>query len=115
MMFSGQAEIKAYWEGLVHKHKIGPHIQFFSEILNAAWDEQAQLYVISIRDVRSGETREVKAQVVVSAVGVFHKPKFPDIPGQDRFRGETMHARMWNHDVDFSGKKVAVIGNGCSA
>ncbi|KAG8736808.1 hypothetical protein FRC10_008939 [Ceratobasidium sp. 414] len=115
MMFSGQAEIKAYWERLVEKHKIGPHIEFFTEFLSAVWDERDQAYTITLRDVRSKETREVRAHAVVSAVGVFHKPKFPDIPGRDRFRGVSMHARMWDHSVDFSGKRVAVIGNGCSA
>ncbi|KAG8719460.1 hypothetical protein FRC08_002774 [Ceratobasidium sp. 394] len=115
MMFSGQAEIRTYWERLVEKHKIGPHIEFHTEVLSAVWDEKDQVYTITLRDVRSQETREVQAQIAVSAVGVFHKPKFPDIPGQDRFRGISMHARMWDHKVDFSGKRVAVIGNGCSA
>ncbi|KAG8689841.1 hypothetical protein FRC09_012238 [Ceratobasidium sp. 395] len=114
-LFVGQAEIKAYWERLVQKHKIGSHIEFHSEVLSAVWDEQDQVYAITLQDVRSKETRGVRAQIIVSAVGVFHKPKFPDIPGQDRFRGISMHARIWDHSVDFSNKRVAVIGNGCSA
>lgn len=115
MMFSGQVEIRTYWENLAKKHNIEKHIEFFSEVVSAIWDERAQLYTITIRDTRSNETREVKAQVVVSAVGVFNKPKWPDIPGRESFKGISMHARMWDHSVDFSGKRVAVIGNGCSA
>ncbi|KAF8604479.1 FAD/NAD(P)-binding domain-containing protein [Ceratobasidium sp. AG-I] len=114
-MFSGQAEIRTYWENLAEKHNVGPHIEFYSEVLSAVWDEQSQVYTITIRDTRSKATREVKAQIVVSAVGVFHKPKWPDIPGRESFKGVSMHARMWDQRVDFSGKKVAVIGNGCSA
>lgn len=114
-MFVGYAEIRKYWERLVLKHKIESHIRYHSEVLSAVWDEAAQLYTITIQDVRTKETRQVRTRVVVSAVGVFHKPKWPDIPGQQSFKGVSMHARMWNHDVDFSGKRVAVIGNGCSA
>ncbi|KAG9118937.1 hypothetical protein FRC07_006284 [Ceratobasidium sp. 392] len=114
MMFSGQAEIQAYWERIACKHNIEPRIEFSSEVLGATWDDAARLYTITLRDVRSKETRKVKAHVVVSAVGVFHKPKFPDISGRDKFKGASMHSKIWDHGVHFSGKKVAVIGNGRS-
>ncbi|KAG9077823.1 hypothetical protein FRC06_008685 [Ceratobasidium sp. 370] len=114
MMFSGQAEIKAYWEGLVRKHNIEPRIEFLTDVLGATWDEKTQFYTLTLRDVRTKETRKVKAHVVITAVGVFHKRKFPDTPGQDRFKGTSMHSKKWDHSVDFSGKKVAVIGNGRS-
>jgi 4-hydroxyacetophenone monooxygenase len=114
-VFVGHEEIRSYWEHLAAKHNINPRIRFFSEILSAVWDEDTQLYTIVIQDVRNKEIRHVQARVVVSAVGVFHNPKWPDIPGRESFKGKSIHARMWDHSVDFSGKKVAVIGNGCSA
>ncbi|QRV72236.1 4-hydroxyacetophenone monooxygenase [Ceratobasidium sp. AG-Ba] len=113
--YVGHEEIRQYWERLVRKHNIEPHIEYFQEVLSAVWDEHDQVYTITLQDVRTKEMRAVKANAVVSAVGVFHKPKFPDIPGQDRFGGVSMHARMWDHKVDFGDKRVAVIGNGCSA
>ncbi|KAG8704547.1 hypothetical protein FRC08_002183 [Ceratobasidium sp. 394] len=51
MMFSGQAEIKAYWEGLVHKHQIEPRIELLTEVLSAVWDEATQQYIITVRDI----------------------------------------------------------------
>ncbi|KAG9122559.1 hypothetical protein FRC07_001013 [Ceratobasidium sp. 392] len=114
MVFAGQREIKEYWEGLAHKHNIGPRIELFTEVVSATWGEAAQLYTIALRDVRGKEMRQVKAHVVISAVGLFHKPKFPDIPGRDRFKGPSMHSSKWNHSVELSGKKVAVVGNGRS-
>ncbi|KAG9086905.1 hypothetical protein FRC07_012956 [Ceratobasidium sp. 392] len=114
-MFSDQAEIKAYWERVAEKHKITRNIEFYTEVLSAVWDEHDQVYTIKLRDVRSKDEREIRAEIVVSAVGAFHKPRFPDVSGQERFRGVSMHARIWDHSVDFSNKRVAVIGNGCSA
>ncbi|KAG8753499.1 hypothetical protein FRC11_007368 [Ceratobasidium sp. 423] len=114
-LYVGYKEIRSYWERVAGKHDIVSHVQFFSEVLSLVWDESSQVYTITIRDTRSKQVQQVRAQVVVSAVGVFHKPMWPDIPGRESFKGISMHARMWDHSVDFSGKKVAVIGNGCSA
>ncbi|KAF8743111.1 L-lysine 6-monooxygenase (NADPH-requiring), partial [Rhizoctonia solani] len=114
-LYVGYKEIRSYWERVAEKHKILSHIQFFSEVLSLVWDEDSQTYTINIKDTRSKEVRRVRAQIVVSAVGVFHKPMWPNVPGRASFKGVSMHARMWDHNVDFSGKKVAVIGNGCSA
>ncbi|CAE6456439.1 unnamed protein product [Rhizoctonia solani] len=114
-LYVGYKEIRDYWERVAAKHDIASHIQFFTEVLSLVWDEGAQAYTVTIRDTRSKEVRQIRAQVVVSAVGVFHKPMWPNIPGRESFKGISMHARMWDHSVDFSGKKVAVIGNGCSA
>ncbi|KAB5590553.1 4-hydroxyacetophenone monooxygenase [Ceratobasidium theobromae] len=113
-MFVGYAEIRQYWEKLAAKHMIGPHFRFRSEVVSAVWSEAEQQYTLTIRDVRTKETRQVRARMVLTAVGVFHKPKWPEIQGHELFKGVSMHARAWNHKVDFSGKKVAVIGNGCS-
>ena len=35
--------------------------------------------------------------------------------GVDSFRGEIFHSSQWRHDISLQGKKVVVIGNGCSA
>ena len=55
--------------------------------------------------------------MLVSAIGGFHTPLFPKLKGQDAFRGRVIHCARWPKDVapkDLRGKKVAVIGNGCS-
>ena len=42
-------------------------------------------------------------------------PSLPAIPGIDTFRGDAFHSAQWQHDVDLTGKEVAVIGTGASA
>ncbi|TFH27901.1 MAG: NAD(P)/FAD-dependent oxidoreductase, partial [Myxococcales bacterium] len=50
-----------------------------------------------------------------NAMGNQHTPLYPDVPGRDRFRGDSWHAARWNHDVDLTGKRVAVVGSAASA
>lgn len=47
-------------------------------------------------------------------VGGLHVPFFSDIPGYESFKGDKWHAAQWRHDVNLSGKRVGVIGTGCS-
>lgn len=42
------------------------------------------------------------------------QPRKPDIPGLDNFKGPVFHTARWRHDVDLTGKNVAVFGNGCT-
>jgi cation diffusion facilitator CzcD-associated flavoprotein CzcO len=52
---------------------------------------------------------------VVSGAGGLHIPSIPAVPGSDEFAGATFHSAQWDHSVDLSGKRVAVIGTGASA
>ena len=52
---------------------------------------------------------------MITATGQLNRPAWPNLPGRDRFAGETFHSARWDHDVDLTGKTVAVIGTGASA
>ena len=66
--------------------------------------------------METGKKTTTNAKVILSAVGRYMNPVYPrDIPGVETFRGVAWHSARWRHDVDLSGKRVGVIGNGCSA
>jgi 4-hydroxyacetophenone monooxygenase len=52
---------------------------------------------------------------VISAVGQLNRPRWPDIPGRERFAGVSFHSAQWERGHDLTGKRVAVIGTGASA
>ncbi|MDP5052579.1 MAG: NAD(P)/FAD-dependent oxidoreductase, partial [Congregibacter sp.] len=52
---------------------------------------------------------------LVSGLGQLNRPNIPDFAGRDSFAGHTFHSARWDHDYDFKGKRVAVIGNAASA
>ncbi|MEU9558257.1 flavin-containing monooxygenase [Streptomyces fumanus] len=107
--FVGQPELLSYIEDTVDRFHLRPALRLNTELLDAAWSQERRRWVL-----RTDRGRYV-AQHVVFASGLLHEPVVPDLPGLDTFPGETFHSARWNHDVDLTGKRVAVIGTGCSA
>ena len=59
--------------------------------------------------------KQFRARTVVLASGPLADHKLPDIRGIDTYEGHKIHSARWDHDYDFTGKRVAVIGTGASA
>ena len=108
--FSPQPEIQAYLERCAEKYDLLPHIRFGTEVSTAKFDSLLGRWSIG---TKGGETHH--ARVLVPAVGQLSRPAYPDIPGLEDFTGTAFHSARWNHDYDFQGKTVAVIGTGASA
>ncbi|KAL4250048.1 FAD-binding Monooxygenase Superfamily protein [Abortiporus biennis] len=111
-----QAEIHAYWKSLARKYDLYPNIHCNTKVLSADWDEKKQVYAVKVQDVKTKETREDYANIIISAVGLFSIPRYPEnLKGLDRFKGDHFHSGEWDHNVSLHQKRVAVIGNACSA
>jgi cation diffusion facilitator CzcD-associated flavoprotein CzcO len=108
--YGRQPEILDYAKRVVAKYDIAPHIRYGVNVLRAAFEEVTRRWQL---ETESGETIEV--DVFVSAVGLFNRAVVPDIQGRDDFAGPAFHSARWNHDIDLTGKTVAVIGTGASA
>jgi cation diffusion facilitator CzcD-associated flavoprotein CzcO len=124
--YAGQRDIHAYCEAVWSRHGLRAHTRFGTEVVSATWDAHAQAYAVVLEDVASAAAdpleherkrrRTVMARVVLSAVGGFRSPRVPeDLCGVETFCGESWHSAAWRHDVPLAGKRVGVIGNGCSA
>lgn len=108
--FSRQPVILDYIRGIADKYDIRRHIRFGTEVTGATYDDDSGRWTV---ELGGGET--VVVDVLVSAVGQLSRPALPDIAGRDTFTGTSFHSAQWNHDVDLTGKRVAVIGTGASA
>ncbi|MFM8353481.1 MAG: NAD(P)-binding domain-containing protein, partial [Gammaproteobacteria bacterium] len=78
------------------------------------YDAEACLWHVDVRR-GDGSTATLTGNAVISAVGQLNRPSIPDFPGLADFAGVAFHSARWRHDVDVTGKRVAVIGTGCSA
>lgn len=107
--YAPQPEIKAYLERVVREQGVESMFRFNSEVRSATWDDERGQWTL---DTAAGEH---SADVLITACGQLSTPKFPDIDGLDHFEGPAFHTAKWRHDVDLTGKRVAVIGTGCSA
>jgi cation diffusion facilitator CzcD-associated flavoprotein CzcO len=103
-------EIVAYLRHCVEKYGLRPHLQLSTEIAALEFDEGQGLWRLEAAD-----GRRFAARAVVSACGLFNQPALPDLPGLGDFVGARFHSAQWDHACDLGGKRVAVIGTGCSA
>ncbi|KXN92229.1 4-hydroxyacetophenone monooxygenase, partial [Leucoagaricus sp. SymC.cos] len=115
--YVGQPTLQAYWEGLWKKHDLQAHTKLSTSVQIAEWDKEKMNYRIIIKDEKTGKEELVQAEIMISAIGGFFEPLFPkELEGQiEKFKGVVWHSARWRHDVDLKGKRVGVIGNGCSA
>ncbi len=108
------AEYQAYLVALADKHDLRRHIRFGTEVEALWWDEPRQQW--QIHSCSADGTRSVDyASVVVTAAGYLNRPRFPDLKGRDSFSGTSIHSAQWDPELDLAGKRVAVIGAGCTA
>jgi 4-hydroxyacetophenone monooxygenase len=112
--FSTQDVLLDYFRRCADTFQLREHIRFATEVVAADWSDDAQTWSVRVRD-REGDEATITVNAVVSAVGQLNRPSFPDIAGRDSFAGGSFHSARWNHDIDLSGKRVAVIGTGASA
>ena len=106
--YGGQAEILDYLRRAAADEGLLDLVRTSTEVTAAAYDESSATWQVTTGD---GETLE--ADLLVSAVGQLSNPVVPDLPGS--FDGPTFHSAQWRHEVDLTGKRVAVIGTGASA
>src|SRR3954466_15942093 len=84
-------------------------IRTATEVQQARWDGERRKWVLQT----SAGPHE--ADVLLSACGQLSVPKVPALPGLDSFERPAFHTARWRHDVDLAGRRVAVVGTGCSA
>ena len=109
-VFSYQPDILTYLKGVTDKYGLRPNIRFGQHVDRAHWDDSEYRWHVF---TKSGE--EYVAQFVISGAGALHIPSLPDIAGLNDFHGPVFHTAQWDHSVDLTGKRVAVIGTGASA
>ena len=108
--YATQPEILRYAQFVADKHDMRRDITFDTKVVGAEWDDAAHRW-----DVRTSGGEAIRCRFYVMATGCLSLPKSPDVPGTDRFRGEVYVTGLWPHEgVDFTGKRVAVIGTGSS-
>jgi cation diffusion facilitator CzcD-associated flavoprotein CzcO len=106
--FAGSRELERYYNYVTDKFGLREHIRFGERVKSATFDETANRW-----DIETESGRRARTQFLITAVGVLSATHLPDIPGRDSFEGESFHSARWPREgVDFTGKRVGVIGTG---
>lgn len=108
--YATQAEILRYLNWVADKLDLRRDISFSTRVVSAVFDEAAVCWSVT---TDTGQT--LTARFLLMATGPLSDAMTPDFTGLDTFEGEILHTARWpHHPVDFTGKRVAVIGTGSS-
>ena len=109
--FAGQPEIMKYANHIADRYDLRRGITFNTRITAADFDEATDSWT-----ARTEQGEAIAARYVVMATGCLSTARIPDFPGLKDFKGRTFHTGWWpHHPIDFTGRRVAVVGTGSSA
>ncbi len=105
--FSPGPEILAYFERVAEKYQLLAHIRFGDEITSARHQHGRW-------QIESASGARAQADVLITACGALHRWRLPAIDGLEKFEGALFHSAAWDHDVELTGRRIGVVGNGSS-
>ena len=108
--YSPQSELLEYTNYVIDKFDIRKHTKTNQTVKKLTFNEATCLWHV---EVASGES--YIARFIIDTSGVLANPKIPYIKGAESFRGAKFHTAQWDHNVPYEGRRVGVIGSGCSA
>ncbi|KAH8159956.1 hypothetical protein CIB48_g8289 [Xylaria polymorpha] len=111
--YVGAEEIYSYMEKFCEKNNLTRFMRLNTTVLGAEWDDEAGEWVVELKGP-DGEHFTDRAHVIVNGSGPLNKWKWPAIPNRSDFKGKICHTSAWDPTIDWTNKRVAVIGCGAS-
>ncbi len=108
--FARQGELLSYTNHIIDRFGLRKHARANQSVTRIAFDERQSLWNV---ETESGE--RYRSRFVIDTSGVLANPHVPGIRGAETFQGPMFHSGHWDHSVAYEGKRVGVIGSGCSA
>jgi cation diffusion facilitator CzcD-associated flavoprotein CzcO len=108
--YSPADEICRHIDDMASNSGLEPKIEFGVEVNELVFDETQGVWTLKTKG-----RKKFHARTVGMASGPLPDHKWPDVRGLDTYKGHKIHSANWDHDYDFTGKRVAVIGTGASA
>ncbi len=109
--------IRAYVHEAAAEHGVMPHVRFRHRVISAAWSSDAALWTLLVKHSDNGEQLRFTCAFLFMCSGYYSYQEGyrPEFPGIEQFAGPVIHPQFWPQDLDYAGKRVAVIGSGATA
>jgi monooxygenase len=108
--------IRNYIQETAHENDIQRHIRFGSKVVSADWSSEAAAWTLTVQK-KSGESVQMTCHWLMMCSGYYNYEEgfTPEFTGRDNFKGQIIHPQFWPENLDYSGKRVVVIGSGATA
>ncbi|KAF3766799.1 monooxygenase [Cryphonectria parasitica EP155] len=107
-------ELWEYLDRVAAKYDLRPRMTFRAEVKKAEWIEERARWRLTVERLENGDEFLHECQFLFGATGQLVRPKKLDVPGLESFEGRVSHSAEWPEDLDLTGKRVVVFGNGCT-
>jgi cation diffusion facilitator CzcD-associated flavoprotein CzcO len=116
-MIAEGAEIMRYLREAVDEEDIEPHIRLEHRVTAARWSTEDARWVVEVERTDTGEKIEMSGGFLFMCSGYYSYASgyTPEFQGRQRFNGTIVHPQDWPDELDYSGKRVVVIGSGATA
>jgi len=111
------ASIKQYVADTAREHDVERNIRYGVAVKTADWSSEEKCWNLTALNEKTGEAETYTASFLVGCTGYYNYDQGykPDFPGEKDFKGQVVHPQHWPENLDYSGKKVVVIGSGATA
>jgi cation diffusion facilitator CzcD-associated flavoprotein CzcO len=109
--------IREYINDTAKEFKVEGKVHFGLKITQANWDSSRQLWCVSALNEQTGESTTFTCGFLIPCTGYYNYDQgfLPDFPGQENFKGLQVHPQKWPENLDYTNKKIVVIGSGATA
>lgn len=109
--------ILGYLKGAVEDGALDEKIHFHQKVVEAKWSSPDGKWFVTVENSQTGERHLRSCKFLHSCAGYYNYDQGyqPDFPGAESFKGPFVHPQFWPEDLDYSGKKVVIIGSGATA
>ncbi|KAL4943975.1 hypothetical protein BDV06DRAFT_234097 [Aspergillus oleicola] len=106
-----------YLKRTTAQHGIDRHIQYGQRLRGADWSSADATWSLSVENTADEQMKTISARFIIFGTGYYdyHTPLQTDIPGLDTFNGQVVHPQFWPEDLDYSDKRIVIIGSGATA
>lgn len=111
------ADILEYLGEAIDEHQLAPFIQYQQKVISANWQSEKGVWAVRIEDGQTAQVRTLECRWLFSAGGYYRYDQgfTPRFEGTEQFKGQIIHPQHWPENLDYTGKRVVVIGSGATA
>jgi cation diffusion facilitator CzcD-associated flavoprotein CzcO len=110
-------DIRNYIQEAAAENHVDSAIRYEHKVVSMNWSSQESRWIVHIEKGEQREPAYIRARYVICGVGYYRYDQglTPDFKDRDKFKGQVIHPQQWPEDLDYTGKKVVVIGSGATA